>query len=135
MSTIGEVLGQGPRGLAVYVAKHLEGRAHPPIRPRVLDGLSVDAMLEAEADPELKDVAVAFRQWSKAEADIRETNRGRLRGLLWARRELLKAAKANDLEAIDFGKLIRAYLADEWGIKNPPNDLPGCTALANEVCR
>jgi len=89
---------------------------------------------EGKCGPGEDETVEEFRDYHPIRDGAIEENKSRLRGLLWCLRELRRAVTKNpkDTEAITFGQLLRAYLAEEWRVKNPPEDLPGATSLADE---
>lgn len=135
-------LGLTPREAAIIVAKNLDAntRISLPIRPSVLVGVTEEEFeaaderyVEKRASVDEEHLIDTFRAFQKSYQDCVETNRGRLRGLLWARWRLRLEASGGDAEAQSFADLVEAFIADEWGVSDPPDALQDRTKLVMEM--
>lgn len=128
---------QGPRELALKTARDLERACRAelvPEKPFNVWHLTAARIEEMRRKPDdTSDAVIAeWTAWQLAYSTAIRNNTDRVRGALWCYRALRSVVAANqdDGEALDLGRLVRAFLREEWGIAEPPMDRFECDELA-----
>ena len=100
-----------------------------PKRPPMIADMTPAKIEALRGNAVYTDLKVAWNGWQCDYSAAISINRSRLRGALWAYRELAKAK--DDESAQLFREKLGAFLGKEWGAHAVPDDARECDQLAD----
>jgi hypothetical protein len=107
------------------------GKVAVPKRPPAIADMTPDRIEALKGNAVYSDLRAQWNAWQCAYSLAIADNRARLRGALWAHRELAK--EPEDTEAMASKKKLEVYLAKEWGCFAPPSDRIEAAQLADDA--
>jgi hypothetical protein len=102
-----------------------------PQRPPMIADMTPAKIDALKGNAVYADLRTAWNNWQVAYSTAIADNRARLRGALWAHRELAK--EPENAEAKEAKRKLEVYLAKEWGCFSPPSDRLECAQLADDT--
>ena len=142
LSLVGNLARTSVRVLAIKTAAAIDGCSpvRVPDRPLMLRHLSDRAIAGWRGEKlgeENRELFAVWDEWNNARSFATNENERRLRQALWCYRALRELGDKDEreVEARSYAELVRAFLAEEWGVHEPPLDRVECNTLAQRIAR